>query len=102
MNTPTSTNGVSRVQTSGPPPGTDVIPTWKLNWQLVRYQPWTYLIHSICVILAFTTRVIPGLIEKSVFDSMTGAAPAGFGLWELIALYVSVELGRLALSFGDI
>ena len=50
----------------------------------------------------FIIQVVPGLIEKSVFDTITGAAPTTVSLWGLIALYISVELVRQATSFGEI
>jgi ATP-binding cassette subfamily B protein len=76
--------------------------TWLFNWRIIRYRPWAFAMFSVCHILVQTSRVLPGLIEKSVFDTITGAAPAALGLWALVALYVSVELARLAVSFGDI
>jgi len=76
--------------------------TWPFNWRLIRYRPWSFAIHSFFHMLFFAAQVIPGLIEKSVFDTLTGAAPATISLWALIALYISAELGRLATSFGDI
>jgi ATP-binding cassette subfamily B protein len=87
-----------------PPQSTDLptLPTLRLNWEIVRYLPWPFAIHSVAVIVVFATRVVPGLIAKAVFDSMSGTAAVPTGLWGLIALYVAVELGRLALSFGDI
>ncbi len=76
--------------------------TWPFNWQLVRYRPWPYIVFCIFHMSFFIIQVIPGLIEKAVFDSITGAAPVAVGLWELIALYISVELVRQAASFGEI
>lgn len=76
--------------------------TWPFNWQIIKYRPWPYAIHSFFHISFFILQVIPGLIEKSVFDTITGAAPATVGLWGLIALYISVELVRQAASFGEI
>ncbi len=78
------------------------LPTWRFNWEIIRYLPWPFAIHSLAVIVVFTTRVVPGLIAQAVFDGVSGAAAAPISLWGLIALYVAVELGRLALSFGDI
>jgi len=78
------------------------LPTLRLNWEIVRYLPWPFAIHSLAVIVVFVTRVVPGLIAKAVFDGISGTAAMPTGLWGLIALYVAVELGRLALSFGDI
>src|SRR5512137_437546 len=78
------------------------IPTWTFNWHIIRYRPWAFAMFCVCHILVQTSRVLPGLIEKSIFDTITGAAPATLGLWALVALYVSVELARLGASFGDI
>lgn len=78
------------------------LPTWPFNWQLVRYRPWPYMVFSIFHMSFFIIQVIPGLIEKAVFDAITGAAPVTIGLWELIALYISVELVRQVASFGEI
>jgi ATP-binding cassette subfamily B protein len=79
-----------------------MISTWKLNWELIRYRPWYYALHSVFHILFSAAPVALGLIEKAVFDSITGAAPALPGVWALIALYVAVGVAKLATSFPDI
>src|SRR5437588_12971105 len=76
--------------------------TWPFNWQLIRYGPWPFAIFSFFHVLFFAAQVVPGLIEKNVFDTLTGAEPATISLWTLIALYISAELGRLATSFADV
>lgn len=76
--------------------------TWRFNWEIIRYLPRPFAIHSLAVIAVFATRVVPGLIAQAVFDGISGVAAAPTSLWGLIALYIAVELGRLALSFGDI
>ena len=76
--------------------------TWPFNWQLIRYRRWSFGIHSFFHMLFFAAQVVPGLIEKNVFDTLTGAEPATISLWTLIALYISAELGRLATSFADV
>ena len=76
--------------------------TWPFNWRLIQYRPWPYIVFCIFHMSFFIIQVIPGLIEKAVFDTITGAAPVAIGLWGLIALYVSVELVRQAVSFGEI
>jgi ATP-binding cassette subfamily B protein len=65
------------------------------NWRMIRYSPWLFAIHSVFAVLYFVFQILPGLIEKSIFDSITGVAPALMSLWVLIALYVAVELARL-------
>ncbi|MBK9715172.1 MAG: ABC transporter ATP-binding protein [Kouleothrix sp.] len=76
--------------------------TWPFNWRLITYRPWPYAIHFILHILFLAAPVALGLVEKAVFDTITGAAPVALGLWWLIGLYVSVGLARLAISFGDV
>ena len=76
--------------------------SWPLTWTLIRYRPWAFALYTVFSILFYGLKIVPGLLEKAVFDRITGAAPAAFGLWALIALYVSVELARLAMSFGTV
>jgi ATP-binding cassette subfamily B protein len=76
--------------------------TLPFNWQLMRYAPWPLAISCVFNVVFEVGRVVPGLIEKEVFDTLTHAAPATIGLWALIASYVSVELARLATSYGRI
>ncbi|HTK09359.1 MAG TPA: ABC transporter ATP-binding protein [Ktedonobacteraceae bacterium] len=83
-------------------PADRTIHVWPFNWNLIKYRPWPYVVYSFFHIAFALLQVIPGLIEKSVFDTVTGAAPATIGLWGLIALYISTELVRHAMSFGEI
>lgn len=77
--------------------------TWPLNGRLIRYAWGVFALHFILQTLFQVGRVVPGLLEKGIFDGITGGRPAGglFDVWQLIALFVSFELGRLAMSFAD-
>lgn len=48
----------------------------------------------------FTLILAPGLINREIFDALSGRAPAGVNVWSLIALVVGLELGRFALLYG--
>ncbi len=74
--------------------------TPRFNARLIAYSPWIYAIHFVFAVLFFFFQVLPGLIEKNIFDALGGATPALANLWLLIALYVSVELARLLTSIG--
>jgi ATP-binding cassette subfamily B protein len=76
--------------------------TTTLVRRLVRHTPLTFVLHSIFHMLFIVAPVGLGLIEKAFFDSITGAAPAAFGLWTLVALYVGVGVAQLSVSFADI
>src|SRR3982751_190367 len=71
------------------------------NWHLIRYAPWPLLLLIVSDLVYYGARVVPGLIEKAAFDRLTGAAPVQLGIPALIALYVSVELGRAVAYLGD-
>ena len=92
-------------QSAAPRPA---LPTWAFNWRLIRYQPGNFTLHTFFTVLVFFLQIVPGLIVKSVFDTISGAAPAPGGawlgvdaLWWIVAFYVLVELARLALSIGS-
>jgi ATP-binding cassette subfamily B protein len=76
------------------------LPTWFVNWRLITFSPGLFAVHSVFAILFFLFQVLPGLIQKSVFDTITGAQPAQINLWLLIALYIGVELARLLTAVG--
>ncbi len=92
MSTNTNANSV---------PKSRKISTAFFNWLLIRYAPVPFLLLLISNSLYFGSRVVPGLIEKVAFDKLTGAAPVQLDIWALIALYISVELGRAVVNVGD-
>ena len=71
------------------------------NWRMIRYSPWLFGVHAVFAILYFVLMILPGLIEKSLFDSITGVSPAALSLWALVGLYVAVEVARLAVGLGS-
>ncbi len=71
------------------------LPTPFFNWQMIRYSPGFFMAHSVLAVMGFFFQVLPGLIEKRVFDTITGATAAEVNLWLLVALYVGVELARM-------
>src|SRR5262249_47357907 len=75
--------------------------TLPMNWQEIRYRPWPFMLYAVTDLIFSLGRIAIGLIEKTIFDSLTGAAPAVVGIWCLIALLVSVELARIAASLGS-
>jgi ATP-binding cassette subfamily B protein len=82
----------------------ETIPTWKLNFLLIKYQWMPYTLHFIFCLLIFAEQLVPGLIVKGVFDNLSGAglgqAPDQATVWWLIGVYVLVELARLVVAIG--
>jgi len=75
--------------------------TPRLNWTIMRYAPGWFALHAVCQVFFLGSRVIPGLIDKAVFDSISGSAPAIASIWALVALYISVGAARLISTFTE-
>jgi ATP-binding cassette subfamily B protein len=76
--------------------------TIPFNWRLIRNSPRMYALHCVFHILYIVAPVGLGLIERAVFDGLTGDVTAGINLWTLLALYVGVGLAQVVASFGDV
>src|SRR5690349_951391 len=75
--------------------------TLPFNWSIMRYAPGWYTLHAVCQTFNVSARVLPGLIDKAVFDAITGTTPVTLSVWALISLYVSIGAARLVASFVD-
>ncbi len=75
--------------------------TWWFVWRLIRYAPGLFLAQSILQIFFLVARVAPGLVERAIFDTITGAAPATVGVAALIALYITIGLARMVAAYGE-
>jgi ATP-binding cassette subfamily B protein len=86
-------------------PATGKLGTWPLNWSIIRYSPWFFALHAVLQVFFLGSRVLPGLIDKAVFDSISGSASvrsgAIAGIWALVALYISIGAARLASTYAE-
>ncbi len=78
----------------------DPLKTWPAVWGLIRHQKGTFVLHSLFTLILFVGQVLPGLLEKLIFDALTQSAPVTIGVWALVALVVGVEVGRIGLAVG--
>jgi ATP-binding cassette subfamily B protein len=68
---------------------------YRLMWRMMLYRPWLYLANGIAWVIIHTFPVIPGLIVKEFFDTLTGSSLLDIGIWGLAALMVAVGLARI-------
>ncbi len=80
---------------------TSSINIWPFIGRLIRYGRGPFALHAVLQVFYLGSRVLPGLVEKAVFDRLTGAAPLAIGLGALIALYVSVGLARMVATYVE-
>ncbi|GCE15292.1 ABC transporter ATP-binding protein [Tengunoibacter tsumagoiensis] len=81
---------------------TSRLKTLPFNWRLVIYRPWLFLLYGLCVFIVSIVQIVPGWIQKIIFDQVSNKAPATLNIWSLIALYIAVGLGGLLTSYGQI
>lgn len=74
--------------------------TWPAIWGLIRSAPSAFVIHSAFTLILFAGQVLPGLLEKFIFDALTQKAAVTLGVWSLIALVVAVEVARTGVAVG--
>jgi len=73
------------------------LPTWRYFMEMVRYAPWIYLLHAALWSAIHLSPLLPGLIARAFFDSLTGQAHLRLGTTGLIMLLVAIGVGRAAL-----
>jgi ATP-binding cassette subfamily B protein len=70
---------------------------WRLIWGLARYRFLLYLLSGVFAsTLFYLFPLIPGLIVRWFFDTLSGASPAGLNEWSLMALLLGTTAARAA------
>ncbi len=78
-------------------------PTWHYILHLARYKPWLYLASGLLAsIMFYIFPLLPGLVVRQIFDTLTGEAPASFSLWTLLALLAGIALARRVVMIGAV
>lgn len=71
--------------------------TYQLLWRMIRYLPGLYAADAALWASIALVPLIPGLIAREFFDTLTGHARLQIGVWGLIALLIGAALGRMVL-----
>ena len=74
---------------------------WPFNRRLIAYAAGPFAAHAVLQIFYLGSRVLPGLVEKAVFDQITGVAPVTVSVVALVALYISIGLARMVATYGE-
>ena len=83
------------------PAGTARLGVWPFNRRLIAYAAGPFAMHAVLQIFYLGSRVLPGLVEKAVFDQITGVAPVTVSVIALVALYISIGLARMVATYGE-
>ena len=74
---------------------------WPFTRRLIAYAAGPFALHAVLQIFYLGSRVLPGLVEKAVFDQITDAAPVTVSVAALVALYISIGLARMIATYGE-
>lgn len=66
----------------------------QLVWQIIKYRPWVFALNCTAWILIHASPLIPGLITREFFDTLSGNAKINAGIWDLVVLVVVTALLR--------
>jgi ATP-binding cassette subfamily B protein len=76
------------------------LPAWKVILKMVRYRRDLWSANWLAMIFLMLFNLIPGLILREFFDSLSGATQTGMNLWTIVALLFTVELGNTLGIYG--
>ena len=73
------------------------LPTWRYTLKMARYVPSLYLLHATLWSAMNLLSLLPGLIVRAFFDTLTGQARFPGGITGLLGLLLIIAGGRAAL-----
>ena len=76
------------------------LPTWRYLAGMARCAPRLYLLHATLWSVIHVSPLLPGLIARAFFDTLTGHAHLAMGTTGLIALLVAIAMVRAALDLA--
>ncbi|MBD0380241.1 ABC transporter ATP-binding protein [Paenibacillus sedimenti] len=71
--------------------------TYQYLLRLITYRPFLYFINALAWTVIYLAPIVPGLVTKEFFDSLTGNSKLGYSVWGIIALLMAATLGRIML-----
>ena len=73
--------------------------TWRHAAGAIRANGGSFSASIGFYVVYFTLVLAPGLINRAIFDHLSGRGPAGVNVWSLIGLVVGLELGRFCMLY---
>ncbi|MCQ6558920.1 ABC transporter ATP-binding protein [Paenibacillus mendelii] len=71
--------------------------TFTFLWRLIMYRPYRYSFNALAWTLIYLAPIVPGLITKQFFDSLTNESAAAYGTWGIIAMLMGAAVARVML-----
>ena len=73
---------------------------WRATGRISRFRIGLFFLSFVQLVAWSSSSLLIGWLLLQVFDALSGAAPAGLGVYELIAVLAGAEAARLALMWA--
>ena len=65
-------------------------------WRIAMARPRLFAVGIALYALYYSLPLLPGLLQRQIFDTLGGGHPAGLNVWSLIGLWFAAQLSPLA------
>jgi ABC-type multidrug transport system fused ATPase/permease subunit len=86
---------VDAAETAPPPPAPPRQVAFAQTWRIAMTRPWLFAVGLALFGLFYSLPILPGLIQKQIFDTLSGHRAAGLNVWTLIALWFAAQIAPL-------
>ncbi len=84
--------GVDPAETAPLPPAPPKQRAFAQAWRIAMTRPGLFVLGMSLYGAFYALPLIPGLIQRQVFDTLSGHHPAGLNVWSLIALWFAAQV----------
>jgi ATP-binding cassette subfamily B protein len=78
-----------------PPPAPPRQVAFAQTWRIAMTRPGLFMLGMGLYGVFYALPLVPGLIQRRIFDTLTGRHPAGLNVWSLIALWFAAQIAPL-------
>jgi ATP-binding cassette subfamily B protein len=75
---------------------------WQLTFRIIRNRPWAYALCALFTVILMVIPTVLGLVNREVFDTLSGKITVGYNVWTWIAIMVSLSMGNFVATYGSI
>jgi ATP-binding cassette subfamily B protein len=91
---------VSTSDTAKIPETKRTLPAWKVIYRMIRYRRDLWLGNLLAMLFLMLFYLIPGLVLREFFNTLSGNLQTGMNLWTMVALLFAAETGSILGMYG--
>ena len=72
---------------------------FRQTWRIAMTRPWLFALGMGLFGVFYALPLLPGLLQRQIFNTLTGKHPAGLDVWSLIALWFAAQIAPLIANY---